>query len=147
MKLSNLYLNQLWGENMKNTWLKVNDKNLIEGLNLMARDDMIKVVIDGTKVQTKVSFMEQIERKLSFPTGCAGKFSRFEDWIRDLSWLSEEKGVCIWITDYEGFMKEDTKSKGIIEEIFKEEVLPFWETEVVKNVKGGKPREFYIITS
>ena len=39
------------------------------------------------------------------------------------------------------------KSKGIIEEIFKDEVLPFWETEVVKNVKGGKPREFYIITS
>lgn len=113
----------------------------------MARDNLIKVVIDGTKLQTKLMFMEQIETALSFPTGCAGMFSRFEDWIRDLSWLPAEKGVCIWITDYEDFLKEDVRNKGIFEEVFKDDVLPFWETEVVKTVKGGKPREFYIITS
>ena len=91
--------------------------------------------------------MEQIEKKLSFPTGCTGKFSRFEDWIRDLSWFPAGKGICIWITDYETFMQEDSKSKGVFEKMFKDEVLPFWEKEVVKCVKGGKPREFYIITS
>lgn len=145
---------------MKNRWIKTTDKkqldgmslmaaneNLIDGLRLMARDDLVKLVIDGTKTPTKLSFMDQVEKELRFPTACAGKFSPFEDWIRDLSWFPAEKGVCIWITDYEDFMKEDARSKGIVEEILKDEVMPFWETEVIHNVKGGKPREFYVITS
>ena len=82
---------------------------MIDGLTLMARDDLLKIVIDGAKTQTKFSFMEQIEKELSFPTECAGKFSRFEDWIRDLSWLPTEKGICIWITDYDDFMSEDAR--------------------------------------
>ncbi len=131
---------------MNNKWIEINN-NLIEGLNLMKRDDLLKIVIDGKKTQTKLSFMEQIEKALQFPTECGGKFSRFEDWIRDLSWIPAEKGICIWITDYQEFMNEDTRSKSIIEEIFKDEVLPFWETESVKYIKGGKPREFYIIAS
>ena len=132
---------------MNNRWIVVEKKNLKEGLDLMARDDLLKVVIDGSAIQTKLSFMEQIETALQFPTECAGKFSRFEDWIRDLSWLPREKGVCIWITDYEDFLKEEVRNKGIIEEVLKGHVLPFWETEVVKTVKGGSPREFYIISS
>ena len=132
---------------MNNNWIVIKKENLKEGLDLMARDKLIKVVIDGKEIQTKLMFMAQLETALSFPTGSAGKFSRFEDWIRDLSWLPAEKGVCIWITDYEDFLMEDARSKGIFEEVFKDDVLPFWETEVVKTVKGGKPREFYIITS
>lgn len=132
---------------MNNRWIEVSNKNMIDGLALMVRDDLIKIIIDGAKTQTKLAFMEQIETKLCFPTGCAGKFSRFEDWIRDLSWLPTDKGICIWITDYKDFLKEDNRSKGIIEEILKNEVLTFWEEEVVKTVKGGKPREFYVITS
>lgn len=132
---------------MKNRWIEIDKNNMVEGLGLMARDDLLKVVIDGTKMQTKISLMEQIEKELCFPTRCEGMFSRFEDWIRDLSWLPAEKGICIWITDYVDFMKEDPRSKRIIEKIFKDEVLPFWETEVVKYVKGGRPREFYVIVS
>ena len=113
----------------------------------MIRDDLLKTVIDGSKIQTKDSFMEQVGKALHFPTTCAGKFARFEDWIRDLSWFPENIGVCIWITDYEEFLKEDENSKNIFEEIFKDEVLPFWEAEVMKTVKGGKPREFYVVTS
>ena len=132
---------------MNNKWIVINKTNLKEGLDLMAQDNLIKIVIDGTKTHTKISFMEQVEKALCFPTECAGKFSKFEDWIRDLSWFPADKGICIWITDYEEFMKEDARSKGIIDELFKDEVLPFWETEVMKYVKGGKPREFYVITS
>ena len=132
---------------MNNRWIVINSRNLKEGLELMARDDLLKVVIDGTAIQTKLAFMDQIEKILRFPSGCAGKFSRFEDWIRDLSWFPKEKGVCIWITDYDEFMKEDIRNKGIFEEVFKDDVLPFWETEVVKTVKGGTPREFYVIVS
>ena len=137
----------MWGENMNNRWIVVNKKNLKEGLELMARDDLLKAVIDGSAIQTKLSFMEQIEKALYFPTVCGGKFSRFEDWIRDLGWLPRERGICIWITDYEEFMKEDAKSKGIFEEIFKDDVLPFWEAGVAKTVKGGTSREFYVIVS
>lgn len=132
---------------MNNKWMAINIKNLKEGLDLMIRDDLVKIVIDGKETQIKTSFMEQIEKALSFPTGCEGMFSRFEDWIRDLGWIEREKGVCIWITDYDDFMREDAKSKAIFEEIFRDEVLPFWETEVIETVKGGRPREFYVITS
>ena len=122
-------------------------RNLKEGLDLMSREDLIKIVIDGAKVQSKASFMELVENALQFPTPCDGMFSRFEDWIRDLSWFPEEKGVCIWITDYEEFLLEDLRSKGILEKVLKDEVIPFWESDVVKYVKGGKPRAFYIIVS
>ena len=132
---------------MKNRWIIVTNENLKEGLDLMVRDDLIKMVFDGREIQTRVSFMEQIEKNLQFPTGCAGKFSRFEDWIRDLSWLPKEKGVLIWITNYEELLKKDVKNKSIIEKIFKDNVFPFWETEILKNVKNGKPREFYVIVS
>lgn len=132
---------------MTNKWIKIDKKNLRDGLNLMARDDMVKIVIDGTKVRTKDLFLEQIEQTLRFPATCGGKFSRFEDWIRDLGWISMEKGICIWITDYDEFLCEDSRNKAIIEKVFKDEVLPFWEAEVVHTVKGGTTREFYVLTS
>ena len=132
---------------MNNRWIEVNKSNLRENLDLMVRDDLIKLVIDGRKTHTSISFMEQIEKSLQFPITCTGNVLIFEDLIRDLSWLPKEKGVCIWITDYAELLKEDIRSKEILEEIFKGEVFPFWETDVTKYVKGGKPREFYVIVS
>ena len=132
---------------MHNMWLKVDKTNLKESLDLLVRDELLKIIIDGATVQSKILFMQELEKALLFPTSCAGNFSRFEDLIRDLSWIPELKGICIWITNYDEFMKEDKKNKRIFEEILIEEVLPFWENEVTKTVKGGKPREFYVIVS
>ena len=125
----------------------MNEQNQEECRSLTAREDLLQVVIDGAGIQTVSDFMDQIGKALHFPTECAGKYARFEDFIQDLSWLPADQGVCIRITGYAGFLQSDEEGKAIIEEIFQEEVLPFWETEVTKYVKGGKPREFYIIVS
>ena len=137
----------MWGDDMKNRWVVMDGTNKDECIALMDSKNLLKVVVNGKDVQTKSVFMNRIGTTLQFPTDCGGKFSRFADWIRDLRWLPSELGVCIWITGFKDLLKEDEKSKRIIEELFKKDVLPFWETEVLKNVKGGKPREFYVIVS
>ena len=132
---------------MSNKWFTMNETNTKECQDLIARKDLLTIVIEGKAVQARAVFMDQIGDALQFPTRCEGKFPRFEDWIRDLSWLPPEQGICIVIRDYDDFMKEDPRSRDVFEEIFKEEVLPFWEKEVTIYVKGGKTREFYMITT
>jgi len=132
---------------MNEYWIMINETNKNEYSFLMERLDLIQVKIDGKKIKTKNDFFEIIEEKLQFPTKCTGKYSRFEDWITDLSWLPEEQGICIQINDYQDFLLDDFKAKTTIENIFQETVLPFWKESVCKYVKGGRPREFYVIVS
>ena len=132
---------------MNNKWIEMNDFNKEECSALLDRDDLIQINIEGANIKSREIFMDLIGQALQFPSECKGKFSRFEDMIRDLLWLPSEQGVCIRITNYQEFLKNDQKSKRIFEEIFQEEVFPFWETEVIKNIKGGKPRAFYVIIS
>ena len=130
---------------MNNKWVVMNQETEAKILNLMARDDILRIDIEGKDIQNKKAFMESIEEILQFPSKCEGKFSRFDDWIRDLSWLPSDKGICIQIKNYQEFMMNDIRNKDKIEKIFQQDVLPFWECDVVKTVKGGKPREFYVV--
>ncbi|EAA0350023.1 hypothetical protein EK33_08620 [Listeria monocytogenes] len=57
---------------------------------------------------------------------------------------SDNPCFCIIIKDYTDFLKKDIESKEIVMEIFKEDILPFWENGVTQTVVEGKPRSFKV---
>ncbi len=130
---------------MNNCWIKKDKSNTSAIADMLEQTDMINITINGKDVQTKDSFFKHMEEALSFPEKCNGKYARFEDSMTDLSWFPQDRGICIIITGYDEFLKNDFKNKGIIEEIFKKTVIPFWTDGVMKYVKGGKPRKFFVI--
>ena len=131
---------------MHNCWIIEDASNANILFNIINDPEMIIISVDGMKVNTKDTFFEQLEKSLLFPGKCEGMYARFEDWMTDLSWIPQEKGICIYINAYDDFLKRDSENKVIIEEIFKENILPFWDGDVLKYVKGGKTRRFFVIT-
>ena len=130
---------------MNNCSIKKDKSNTSIISDMNEQTDMIIINIDGKEVQTKDSFFKHMEEALSFPEKCNGKYARFEDSMTDLSWLPQDRGICIIINGYDEFLKNDLKNKTIIEEIFKKNVIPFWTDGVTKYVKGGKPRKCFVI--
>lgn len=47
----------------------------------------------------------------------------FTDWMTDLSWINN-KSIML---NSQSFLINDKKDKQIINEIFEEDILPFWE--------------------
>ena len=124
-------------------YMDKDSKQLCE--QIMAQSNLNLVRINGTDVQTKSDFFQLIEKELHFPGSCNNKFSAFDDWITDLSWYPQESGFCICIEQSDTFLREDEHFRKLLLSDFQEDILPFWEKDVLKYVKDGKPREFYLI--
>ncbi len=105
----------------------------------------LKIIIDGTKVRKRADFFYVIEKELQFPGTCNCMFARFDDWICDLSWFSSELSILIYIKNYALFLDEDLDFKKNLMEDFSEDILTFWESDVLRVVKNGKTRNFNII--
>ncbi|EAC5532387.1 hypothetical protein LT01_13025 [Listeria monocytogenes] len=126
---------------IKNEILSVNTIDILE-LEKNAKENECYIVnIRGGNIQTKKSFLELMTEKflLSDSTG----WDSFTDWMTDLSWI-DNPCFCIIIKDYTDFLKKDIESKEIAMEIFKEDILPFWENGVTQTVVEGKPRSFKV---
>lgn len=103
------------------------------------------VVLDGANIRDKVAFFTAMEKNMHFPGTCKNKFSRFDDWMTDLSWISDNQGICIIINNYKKFLSEDSSFKEAIISDFRDHILPFWQETVLRCVKGGKQRRFDIV--
>ena len=73
--------------------------------------------------------------------------ARFNDWITDLLWIEESKGICIVIKSFSKLANDDIKFQNYLIEDFETNILPFWEHEVVNIVVGGTVRNFVVIIS
>lgn len=130
---------------MENRIIICNELNKTECDFIKNAKDFIHVEIEGSRVVKKTEFFSEIERQLEFPGECKGKVSRFIDWMNELSWYPVELGVCVVINEYENFLNEDLEFKKELLEIFEQDIFPFWEEGVLKYVKNGIPRKFYVI--
>ena len=82
---------------------------------------------------------------MQFPGTCKNKFSRFDDWMTDLSWISADQGICLIVNNYSKFLSLDPVFKENLIEDFRDNILPFWEKDVLQCVKDGKTRRFDMI--
>ncbi len=127
-------------KNMKNCILKLSDKQLLELKEKVPVSNCFFVEIDGEQVNSKEMFFEIMSDKFKLPSAGSG-WDSFIDWMNDLSWISEEC-ICLVINKYSEFLKDDLVTKVIFEEVFQEDILPFWDKEVLKTVVDGKIRPF-----
>lgn len=129
---------------MRNKVIYTNRKNAMEQIRILQNKKYLVVELDGNAIKTKNDFLDAIEKLLNFPSKCEGLVSRFDDWITDLGWLDKETGICIAIYSYSDFLADDETFKSILVEDLEDDILPFWESEVVNVVKGGEPRNFVV---
>ena len=103
------------------------------------------VVLNGNEILDKTAFFKEMETKMQFPGTCKNKFSRFDDWMTDLSLISADQGICLIVNNYSNFLSLDPVFKENLIEDFRDNILPFWEKDVLQCVKDGKTRRFDMI--
>lgn len=102
------------------------------------------ITIDGLKIQNLKEYFKTISEKFSFPNENERlNYSAYTDWLTDLSWLDSDS-IALVIKNFSMFMRDEQKEKTMIMEIFKDDILPFWDKEVENSVVGGKRRDFNI---
>lgn len=103
--------------------------------------DCYTVEVPGTKIQTKRCFLDFMGEKFAMPDYQG--WDAYTDWMTDLSWIPNQQ-ICVIIDDYGSFLRKDLRARKDSMEIFKDDILPFWEKDVLKFVVGGKTRAFNV---
>lgn len=119
------------------------DGFLKELIEISSQYNVLKVDIDGAKIQTWEDFIRTIEISFQFPTTCEDSMDRYLDWIRDLSWLENEAFIILVKNSKEFFVKNSKLRDEILNDL-EEVVLPFWESEVEEFVVDGKSKLFRV---
>ena len=101
-------------------------------------------LFSGADCRCLADYLDQVYAKLSFPPiDVQRTIDTYFDWIRDLNWLSEDEIVFV-ITDFDLFLSNDKSNKELVIKLFENEILPWWEMEVINHVVGGTPRKFTV---
>ena len=101
-------------------------------------------LFSGADCRCLADYLDQVYAKLSFPPIDVRKsLDSYFDWIRDLQWLSRDEIIFV-ITDFDMFLVNDSVHKRIIIDLFKNEILPWWEYEVENHVVDGTTRKFNV---
>ena len=113
-----------------------------ERLSFNATDNLF--IISGAECLCLNDYLNQVYEKLSFPPiDVRQSLDSYFDWIRDLQWLSRDEIIFV-ITDFDMFLVNDSVHKRIIIDLFKNEILPWWEYEVKNHVVDGTTRKFNV---
>lgn len=99
------------------------------------------VNINGNLILRKEELLIKLKEEYSLPD--VNGWDSISDWLTDLSWI-KASNFQLNIFNYSNFMSEDYNSKEIFLEVLSEDVLPFWETEVLTTVVEGVPKGFIV---
>jgi len=110
------------------------------------KDNYYIVEIDGKDINEKEDFFKIMWEKFKLPmyeNQTRFSWDSYLDWMRDLTWIKEDKIVLI-IYNYNNFMNKEQNIKREIIDDYESCILPFWEKDVKKIVVDGKPRRFNV---
>ena len=132
------------GCSYSNKIIEISEFELISCLDNIKQNYEAKVVeIDGKYIDSWEDYSRIIEKEFDFPSTCVDSMDRYNDWIRDLSWLGDEAFIIV-IKNANSFIKNNIELKTKIFNRFTEDILPFWEHEVEKYVVDGKRKLFIV---
>jgi len=103
--------------------------------------------IQGSEIQSWDEYLDKIEVLYQFPNEWRVNIDGYCDWMTDLDWLDKESYVLI-IHDYSQFLKRDIKCKELVMEIFKDDILPWWQSTDEGKLYSGwgiKPFNIYLV--
>lgn len=106
-------------------------------------ENEIRIVIDGESVCTKNAFLRTMEKNFLFPDSCHGSLDAFMDYITDLSWF-KYKTIIVVIKNQRYFLCEDKQLKKKLFECLYDDILPYWENDVLEYCVGGECRKIVV---
>jgi hypothetical protein len=114
--------------------------NLIEKLK---NENCYVVILNGKEIQTEKDYIDQMSKAFKFPEwdveNCYSNVNAYLDWMDDEYGFSGFQSVAVFIENYSSFLSKNQKYKEKIMDLFKNWILPFWESEVADVVVEGKP--------
>ena len=129
---------------MKNQIKILNTQEILVILNELKINKSCYILeLDGAKIQSWVEYIEHVSKVLDFPQINNYSKDGYIDWMTDLSWLEWESCAVI-IYNFSKFMNGNLKDKEEVIDMFKTDILPFWEEEVTYVTTGGYPKEFNV---
>lgn len=105
-------------------------------------DETFIAEIEGGECLYLADYLNLMSNLFQFPIKAKG-LDGYNDWMRDLSWLNKEQ-IIIIIKNFSQFLQRDALSRKAIIEDFNELILPWWESEVIDCVAGGKTKKMFI---
>lgn len=115
----------------------------MEAIKAKADKDTLVAEIDGKNISELPEYLKFISDLFSFPTP-AESLEEYSDRMCDLTWIAQ-RDIIIMISNFEKFMNYAASRAGDrVIGIFWGLLLPWWESEVVNHVVGGKPRKFMV---
>lgn len=128
---------------MENQIFVINQSNLTFVRQSLKQLDGIWVAeIDGNNSDTLENYLQEVSNTFKFPIP-AKSLDGYVDWMTDLDWL-HAKGYALIIKDFKSFMKNDPEKKEKVLWLFKEDILPFWQSDVEQFVVEGKAKPFHV---
>lgn len=98
--------------------------------------------LDCKSISTKEEFWFHIDAHFNFPT-FVNNWAAFSDWMRDLAFWDKSKSILIIFKNIDELFAGDLTLQSLAMSVFWEEVLPYWENEVIKVTSGSmQPRQF-----
>lgn len=130
---------------MNNKVIYIN-KEKLNKLYYKTQTNILKVVIDGAKINTWKDYWNAVSQLFSFPdlpSYMKSDYHSYYDLMTDLSWLKNENIILI-VENADSFLANDLQLKNNIIKDFNEYLLPFWDEEVSKTVINGKKKNFSV---
>lgn len=103
----------------------------------------IIVVIDGREITVWEDYINKISELLDFPLQYEYSKDSYIDWMTDLEWLKKESFIII-INNYDEFMINNLEDKKEVMQMFKDDILPFWEKDVLRIMTNGHLKSFSV---
>lgn len=98
--------------------------------------DSFVVCIDGRQIGNYHDFINVMQREFHFPRDCCGSIDRYLDWMRDLSWITENE-IIIRIEYALAFMRSNPQEKQLILDDINDIIMPFWEQDAANVIVDG----------
>lgn len=100
---------------------------------LPSLSDEYIAIIDGNVAKTSEEFFLCIWEQLRFPYPQYRNWDGYVDWMRDLSWIKEDK-IAIIIFNYDKFLENDKEKRRFFSFDLNEVVFSYW-AETTENKK------------
>ena len=98
--------------------------------------------LDCKDITTEDKFWFYFGLYFNFPTR-VDNWAAFSDWMRDLAFWDRNKSILIIFKNVDELFCRNLTLQSLAMSVFWEEVLPYWENEVIKVTSGSmQPRQF-----
>lgn len=101
------------------------------------------VKLNGKKLPNKEVYYDKLKKKLQLNDSFANNYNAYSDMMRDGYTYYNRDTIIFVIKHYRQFLSED-KGKPIIERIFDEDIIPFFEGEEMGSIQGGSKKVIHV---